>query len=265
MSLACLDGRVGDSSDARIPVTDEGLLRGDGVFEVVRLYGGRPFALDDHLGRMRSSAANLRLPIDLDAVRADVLALLDAASADAVAPADAKLRVLVTRGGRRIVLLEPLPAPLETATLALVEFAPVRILDGVKSLSYAANMLAARIAADRGFDEALLCTPHGRVLEGPTASFFCVLDDELCTPPLTDHVLDSITRRRLVDVVAVRERPIARDDLRRASECFLASTTREVLPVRAVEQQTFDAPGTVTADAAARLRERIDRELAARA
>jgi branched-chain amino acid aminotransferase len=80
----------------------------------------------------------------------------------------------VTRGGRRIVLLESLPAPLASAALACVEFAPVRILDGVKSLSYAANMLASRVAHDRGFDEALLCTPHGRVLEGPTSAFFCV-------------------------------------------------------------------------------------------
>jgi branched-chain amino acid aminotransferase len=259
MGLACLDGRVGDSADTLIPVTDEGLLRGDGVFEVVRLYGGTPFALDEHLDRMAGSAAGLRLPLDLDAVRADVGALL-AAAGDA---GDAKVRIVITRGGRRIVLLEPLPAPLGTGTLACVEYAPVRLLDGVKSLSYAANMLATRIAAERGFDEALLCTPHGRVLEGPTSSFFCVLDGELCTPPVTDHVLDSITRRRVLDVAAVRERPIARDDLGAASEAFLASTTREVLPVRAIDDQAFDdAPGPVTRAVAAALRERIEAELA---
>jgi branched-chain amino acid aminotransferase len=259
MGLACLDGRVRDSADALIPVTDEGLLRGDGVFEVVRLYDGRPFALDDHLERMAGSAANLRLALDIDAVRADVEALLDAAGA----PGDAKVRIVVTRGGRRIVLLEPLPAPLASAALACVEFAPVRLLDGVKSLSYAANMLASRIAAERGFDEALLCTPHGRVLEGPTSSFFALLDGTLRTPPLTDHVLDSITRRRVLAVAEVDERPIARDDLARAEEAFLVSTTREVLPVHAIEQQRFaGVPGPVTREVAAALRERIEAELA---
>ena len=258
-SLACLDGRVGESADARIPVTDEGLLRGDGVFEVFRLYGGRPFALDDHLERMARSAASLRLELDVAAVRTDVASLLDAAG-DA---GDAAVRVVVTRGGRRILLLERLPEPLETATLACVEFAPVRLLDGVKSLSYAANMLASRIAVERGFDEALLCTPHGRVLEGPTSSFFCVLDGELCTPPLTDHVLDSITRRRVLELVDVRERPIARDDLASAEEAFLVSTLREVLPVRAIEGRELDgAPGPLTRRAAAGLRERIEAELA---
>lgn len=117
---------VGDTADARIAVTDEGLLRGDGVFEVVRLYGGAPFALDDHLERMGRSAANLRLPIDLDALRADLDALLDAAGD----PGDAKVRLLVTRGGRRIVLLEPLPAQRESIRLAQVTYAPTRISTG---------------------------------------------------------------------------------------------------------------------------------------
>jgi branched-chain amino acid aminotransferase len=76
--LAILDGTVSDASEARIPVSDDGFLRGDGVFEVIRLYGGRPFALDDHLARLGNSAANLRLPLDLEAVRADIEALVEA-------------------------------------------------------------------------------------------------------------------------------------------------------------------------------------------
>ena len=75
--LAILDGTVSDASQAQIPATDDGFLRGDGVFEVMRLYGGRPFALDDHLTRLGRSAANLRLPIDVEAVRADVEALIE--------------------------------------------------------------------------------------------------------------------------------------------------------------------------------------------
>ena len=72
MSLVCIDGVLTDPADAVIPVTDEGLLRGDGVFEVIRVYAGRPFALDEHLARMTRSADGLRLPLDVDAVRADV-------------------------------------------------------------------------------------------------------------------------------------------------------------------------------------------------
>src|SRR5919197_5174057 len=102
--LGILDGAVLPADEVQIPATDEGLLRGDGVFEVVRLYDGRPFALGDHLARMQRSADNLRLAIDIDALRADIDALLDAGRPD-----DGVLRVLVTRGGRRIGFIEPLP------------------------------------------------------------------------------------------------------------------------------------------------------------
>ena len=252
MALASLDGTVCDAADARIPVTDEGLLRGDGVFEVIRLYDGRPFALDEHLERMAGSAQRLRLDVDVEQVRADIRALLEAAQ-----PGDAHLRALVTRGGRRIVLLEPHPEPPPSISLGIVEFAPVRVLDGIKSLSYGANMLATRLAKERGFDEALLVTPHGRVLESPTSSLFYVLDGVLCTPPLDDHILDSITRRHLMEVTDARERITARDDVSRMTEAFIASTTREVQAVHAIEDHELERGGPITREAAARLSERI--------
>ena len=103
--LGILDGSVLPAEQIQIPATDEGLLRGDGVFEVMRLYDGRPFAVDDHLERMARSAANLLLPFDGAAVRADIDALLEAARPEG----DGVVRVLVTRGGRRIGFLEPFP------------------------------------------------------------------------------------------------------------------------------------------------------------
>ena len=256
MSLACLDGEIRDSSELTISIADEGLLRGDGVFEVIRLYGGRPFALDEHLERMAGSAANLRLPFDAAAVRADVDALLGAGD-----HGDAALRVLVTRGGRRIAIVEDLKDPGPSVALACVEFAPTRILDGIKSLSYGANMLATRIAKERGADEALLTTPHGRLLEGPTQAFFCVLGDALVTPPLGDLILDSITRRRLLEIDDVVERPVAREDIPRMSEAFLASTTREVWPVHGIDGRELPAPGRRTRAASDLLRARIEDEL----
>jgi branched-chain amino acid aminotransferase len=260
--LGILDGTVMPAGEVHIPATDEGLLRGDGVFEVVRLYDGRPFALDDHLARMERSAANLRLPFDGDAVRGDVDALLEAGR-----PGDGVLRVLVTRGGRRIGFIEPMPILPETMALKTITYAPTRILDGVKSLSYGANMLASRLAREDGADEALLVTPHGRVLEGPTSSFFCSFDGRtLVTTPLDDHVLDSITRRRLMRVCEVTERPIAADELADVQEAFLASTVREVLPVHSIDGRAVPTVGgALTREAAERMRAHIVQELGAAA
>lgn len=259
MELACLDGRIGPAAEATIPVTDDGLLRGDGAFEVMRLYGGRPFALEDHLARLAGSAENLRLPVDVDAVRGDVEAILAAAPPEA---RDGCLRVLITRGGRRLLLTEPLPSASATIRLASVTFAPTRILDGVKSLSYAGNMLATRIARERGAQEALLLTPHGRVLEAPTSSFFWVRSGELLTPPLSEHILASITRARVLEESGARERECTLEDLHGAEEAFLASTTREVQPVAAIDDVELPgAPGPLTARAAAALRARIEAEL----
>jgi branched-chain amino acid aminotransferase len=250
--LASVDGELMPVQSARISVTDEGLLRGDGAFEVVRLYAGRPFALDEHLTRMQTSARNLLLELDRTALEEDVRALLGAGATN-----DALLRLLVTRGGRRIALLEALPQLPERIALGHVTYSPTLVLDGVKSLSYAGNMLAGRLARQRGFDEALLVTPHGRVLECPTASFFWVRDGELLTPPLADHVLDSITRRLVLSVTDAREHVTDVEELSRAQEAFMASSVREVLPVMRIEQLELDAPGPRTSATATLVRERI--------
>jgi branched-chain amino acid aminotransferase len=247
-SLASLDGAVMLAAEATIPATDEGLIRGDGVFEVIRLHGGRPFAFDRHLARLERSARNLRLPVDLEAIRADAWRLLAHAGADSE---DELLRIVVTRGGRRLLLTEPMPAVPEIARLGSVTYAPTRILDGVKSLSYGANMLAGRLARERGFDEALLVTPHGRVLEAPTSSIFWVKDGELLTPPLDEHILASISRAIVIEATGAAERSCTLDELTRADEAFLTSTTREVRAVSAIDERTFDAPGPVTARTAA--------------
>ena len=251
--LASVDGTIGPADAMTIPVTDEGLLRGDGVFEVAKLYAGRPFAWEEHLARLVRSAANLRLEVDLDAARAEVAALLDRAGA-----VDGTVRLLVTRGGRRVVVLAPLPGTAPTVALATVEYAPSRVLDAVKSLSYAANMLATRLAREAGAGEALLVTPEGRVLEGPTSALFYVLDGALHTPPLADHVLDSITRRHVLAVTGATEPTLSRDALPDLDELFLASTTRQVQPVSAIDGRALPAaPGPLTAAAAEGFRRHV--------
>jgi branched-chain amino acid aminotransferase len=257
-SLASVDGEVMLASRATIPATDEGLLRGDGVFEVIRVYAGKPFAFDEHLARLERSASNLRLPVDVEAVRADAWRLLAHAG---IGPDHELLRIVITRGGRRLLLTEPMHAQPEVIRLGSVTYAPTRILDGVKSLSYGPNMLASRLARERGFDEALLVTPHGRVLEAPTSSIFWVADGALFTPPLDEHILASITRAVVLSVTGAVERPCTLEELLGASEAFLASTTREVQPVGQIDDRMLDAPGPVTRqvarDVATRIRERL--------
>jgi branched-chain amino acid aminotransferase len=260
-SLASVDGLITLASEAMIPATDEGLLRGDGVFEVIRVYDGRPFALEEHLRRLERSSSNLRLPVDLEAVRADANRLLAHAGGG---PDHEALRIVITRGGRRLLLTEPLPEAAATARLSSVTYSPTRVLDGVKSLSYAANMLASRLARERGFDEALLVTPHGRVLEAPTSSIFWVTDGTVLTPPLDEHILASITRRIVIEQAGVEERGCTLEQLLAADEVFLASTTREVQAVSAVDESAFAAPGPVAGriadEVAEAIRSKLDRD-----
>jgi branched-chain amino acid aminotransferase len=259
MWLASVDGAVSPVQDARIPVTDEGLLRGDGGFEVVRVYGGQPFAWSDHLARLERTCAGLRLPFDVGAVEAEALAVLVESGEE-----ESLLRLVVTRGGRRIAMVEPLPQRAPTARVMTMTYAPNRVLDGLKTLSYGANVLAGRLAKEAGFDEALLVTPHGRILEGPTWTFFWVAGGRLHTPPLEERILDSITRARLLDELDVAEAPCTLDDVRAAEEAFIASSVREVLPIAAVDDIELPAaPGAVTRAAHEAFTQRVVRELAA--
>ena len=257
--LASINGAIGPAADAVIPATDDGLLRGDGVFEVARLYGGVPFAMDEHYARLAASAGNLRLPYDEGSLRSEADALVEARG-----PIDGCLRVVVTRGGNRVLLTEPLPDRGVAVTLASVVYQPTVVLDGVKSLSYAANMLAGRLAVEKGADEALLVTPDGMVLEAPTSTFFWVTDGAVFTPPLADRILESITRRYILSSTGATERSISLADLlSSADEAFLASTTREIQAVRSIDGAALAADGPVTADLAGRLSELVSRELGA--
>src|SRR5215207_5654795 len=256
MWLASVNGAVSPVEEALIPVSDEGLLRGDGGFEVLRVYGGRPFALDDHLARLAQTCAGLRLEVDLDAMRAEALSV--------VREPESLLRLVVTRGGRRIAIGEPLPSRPPVARVATVTYAPTRVLNGLKTLSYAANMLAGRVAREQGADEALLVTPHGRVLEGPTWTFFWVAAGRLHTPPLSEGILESITRARLLEELDVAEAPCTLDDVRAAHEAFIASSVREVMPIAAIDAIALPrAPGPLTAAAHEAFKRRVERELAA--
>jgi branched-chain amino acid aminotransferase len=256
--LCSVDGAIAPVGDARISIVDEGLLRGDGAFEVLRLYDGKPFAFSDHLDRLGRSADGIFLEWDRDAFGREIEALLEANDRP-----NASLRFFVTRGGRRIAMIEE-PAAFEHGiALQSVTYQPTIVLTGLKTLSYAPNMTATRIAQSRGADEALLVLPGGQVLEAPTSTiFWASADGRLRTPRLNGGILASITRARVLELVPVEEGDFELGDALEASEVFLASSVREVQGVGELDGVAFECPGPVTQRIAGLLSERIQAELA---
>jgi branched-chain amino acid aminotransferase len=256
--IAWVDGRIVPASEATVPLTDEGFLRGDAVFEAVLVRRGRTHDLQPHLARMRRSAQalELRLPVVRQVVT-DLLA--------AWGERDGALRLIVTRGGTVRGILSAVSWP-DTISLAVIE-APWRTaISGVKTLSYAANQWAMRAARGRGADDALIL--DGGVLhELPTGSICLVHDGDVSSPD-SDRlpILDSVTVRSVADVVEVARTTPDLDALRAADELFVVSATRPVLPVRAVllpdgTELELPAPGPTTASVRARFDEHIDAHL----
>ncbi|MEA2235190.1 MAG: branched-chain amino acid aminotransferase [Solirubrobacteraceae bacterium] len=251
--LAWANGHVVPLADARVPLVDEGVLRGDGCFEAVRVYDGRPFALDEHLARMGRSASLMRLP---------TTGVSEAFAA--LCPGfDGYVRVLVTRG--------PPPAVYGLQELARVFTRPARLrslcapwlvplgstpLAGAKTLSYAHNMAARRCAEEEGYDDSLLIAADGSVLEGPNWSVMWVEGGAILTPPLELGILDSITRRVLMQRCAeVTECTADLERVLAADEVFIVSTGHEVHGVGEIDGRLWNAPGAVTSELASRFGE----------
>jgi branched-chain amino acid aminotransferase len=259
VSLLCsIDGEIGPLDQARVSITDDGFLRGDGAFEVLRLYDGRPFAMEDHLDRLERSSEGIFLDWDRSVFEKEIDALLEAND-----DSGWSLRLIITRGGRRIAMIER-PMPFEHGIrLQSVTYQPTIVLSGLKTLSYEANMTATRIAMSRGSDEALLVLPGGRVLEAPTSTIFWATEDgALKTPKLNAGILASITRDRILKTVPVEEGDYDISELLSASEVFLASSVREVQGVSELDGVSFECPGAATQRVAGVLSELIQAELA---
>ena len=257
--------RNGVPSEATMPLDDPIVVRGDGCFEALRSYGGRLFGLDEHLDRLAASAAALDIALpSLEKVGRW-------ANAAAAAQGDGVVRILVSgdaEGAEVYVFATPLPDLPETLRLGPV-FAPWHPggerweLAGIKTLSYAPNMAAGRVAQSVGFDDALLVSRNGEVLECPTSSVLWAVDGVIETPSLDLGILGSITRRTALALAArlqepVREGrfPLAR--LQAASEVALLSSIKEIVPVTAVGEWDYP-PGPVTARLSAAYREEVER------
>lgn len=240
-----LDGELMGASEAMIPATDDGLIRGDGAFDAFLVRDGRPFARQEHIDRLERSCDALALPFPRGELEADIDLLLSAAPAG-----DVVVRVILTRGGRRLCRLETRgdsDALTRPVRLLPVVYDPSVLLNGVKTLSYAANMLASRRAVSAGYDEALLVRSDGTVLEGPTCSIFWVREGRLRTPALGTGILASITRRVILDSLSAEEGTFAFEEVVGADEAFLASTARLAQPIAAIGETGLPAaPGQLT-------------------
>jgi branched-chain amino acid aminotransferase len=252
-----LDGELMRAGEAMIPAGDEGLIRGDGAFDAFPVVDGRPFARAAHLDRLERSCAALDLPCPREQIEADIDLLLTRTGDGYMA-----IRVLLTRGGHRICRLEPrgdVSELTKPVRMRPVTYNPSVLLNGVKSLSYGANMLASRRAVAAGYDEALLVRSDGIVLEGPTCSIFWVRDGRLQTPALETGILASITRRVILESLPVEEGSFSLEHALGAEEAFLVSTARLGQPIAAIGEVILpEAPGPQTLKA----QEAITRALA---
>ena len=251
--IAWMNDRVVPASEATIPLLDDGFLRGDAIFEGIMVRRGHTHALEAHLARMRRSAKvmGIRLPV-LRKVVADLMV--------AWGDRDGSLRLIVTRSGavRGLVQATNWPA---TTSLAVVD-APWRsALSNIKTLSYAANMWAQRQALAAEADDAVIVY-DGIVQELPTAAICWVRDGTIFAPdPAQVPILESVTVRELMKVVDIELGAYPVADLLRADEAFVISATRPVLPVHAIDDVEFDAPGPITKQAHEALATHVDATL----
>ena len=255
---ACVNGKVLPLAEACLPVTDEGVARGYGAFETVGVWDGRPFRLADHLERLAASLELILLPApDRALLEEEVGRVLEGVTGDAA------LRVYVTGSGTRIVTVAPPPERLD-ATHLVPQMAPwirPRVTyrpSGAKTMSYLPNMVASRAAEAAGGDDALLYSLEGIVLEGPTFAVYWAVDGVIHSPALELGVIDSISRRTVLDVARsqgyrVVEGAYTLDDLAAADEVMLSSAVRDVIAVRRVGDVTYPGPTPVRDELSAAL------------
>lgn len=264
--IACLNGAFMPLEQARVSAQDRGFLFGDGVYEVVRTYGGRPFLLEAHLERLRRSMEAIRIRPDW---APEALAgWIEEALARAAHP-EAKIYVQVTRGAAprdhafpdtppttlvAVTPIAPLPAEKVAAGVAVITVPDIRWgRCDVKSLQLLPNVLARQEALDAGAFEALLVGPDGHVNEGAGSNLFVVRGGVLVTPALGPRILAGVSRAYVLDLargmgLSTEEADLTVRDVYEADEVLLSGTTIEVIGVVTVDGRAIGdgRPGPVT-------------------
>lgn len=285
-----LNGRLVDEAEARVSVFDHGLTVGDGVFETLKTYGGRPFAVRRHLARLASSAAGMGLtapPADVLRAALDEVVAANGLVDDVVritltsgpGPLASVRQVLApetdhwwsipgagTAGAARgdsarvdygptvVVASRPLPARSAAVDVAVVPWPRNErgALAGLKTTSYGENVVALAWARARGADEAVFANLAGQLCEGTGSNVVVAVGGRLVTPPLRSGCLAGVTRALVIETGGVVEDDLPVSALAEADEAFLTSSTREVQAIRAVDDRPLPAaPGPLTSAAAA--------------
>lgn len=251
-----LNGRLVDPSAATVAVSDHGLTVGDGVFETMRTERGVPFAMSRHLRRLRRGLDGLGLELRWsdDELRS---AMTEVAAAFA---STARIRLTVTggpgplgsnrgEGGATVVVAgEAAPAWPETGAAVTVPWRRNErsAVAGLKTTSYAENVVALAAAKAAGASEAILANTAGALCEGTGSNVFVVLRGRALTPPLSSGCLPGITRELVLECSEAEEADLTPDDLSVAEEVFLTSSTRDVQGQHRIDERDLEAPGPVT-------------------
>jgi branched-chain amino acid aminotransferase len=249
-----VNDRLLDREQATLSVLDHGFTVGDGVFETVKTMAGKPFALTRHLDRLVQSADGLRLPTpEVDRISGAIFSVIEANPVEGVGrlritwssgigpggsgrDLDARPTLVITHGPGA---LWPATAQIVTVDFPRNERSP---LAGIKSTSYAENVLALAIAQSLGADEAIFGNTRGELCEGTGSNLFLVIDDELLTPPLSSGCLPGITRALALEWCGAREITMPLSVLLEADEILLASSTRDLQSVGRVNSRVMPAP-----------------------
>jgi len=277
--LAYVNGLVGPLEAARVSILDRAFLFADGVYEVVRVYDGRPFELRAHLGRLRASLRGLRLKLPvssatLEGIIADLL--------ERSGYANARVYIQVTRGAsphRQHAFPRRVEPTLVLYVEAVTEDASQRQQRGIsvittpdqrwklchlKTVALLPNVLARELARSRGAQEALFVGPGNILREGTSSNLFILRRGVLRTHPLGSEILAGVSRRVTLEVaraegLVVREERFRRDSLWRADEVLLSSTSLEIAPVVQVDGRRIGSgrPGPVAAALLRRFHARV--------
>jgi len=270
-TLVNINGNLTSAEDAKISIFDRGFLFGDSVYESLRTYRGIPFLLEEHLTRLERSAHGLNMTIKIPA--GEIIQEVKKTVA-AMGSGDMVLRIILTRGvgaigldpaltegPNNLVIIAQEKAPNPSwwyergVDLILVQMGKLGIKKNdpnIKSGNYQANMLAHMIAKERQVYDAIMVNPSGYITEGPTFNVWMVKKNKITTPPLNVGLLEGITRQKILQVVPptfkISEKKFTPKDLLKADECFITSSTREVVPVKEIEGKIIGEgiPGVVT-------------------
>ncbi len=258
-----VNGRgVVDPEEPVLRADDDALLRGRAAFETIRVYGGKPFKLPEHLDRLAASAESIGLPavnrLELDELARQAL--------DAAGTPDSVLRLIWTPTPAALAIVSELADhydDLRARGQALISLRGIRaeepwMLPGVKSTSYAVNMAAESEARRRGADDAVFVDAAGIVLEGPTTNIWWRRGRTLFTPTLDLGILAGVTRATVIELAgeagyAVEDGAYGLNELQAADEAFTSSSVREVMPVTSLDDSPI-ARGTAADELQAALR-----------